>query len=50
MRRFRAQREAYRAGHMTAGEIQQSLQAWIAHAGHGNTYRLRQSLLKQVVF
>jgi hypothetical protein len=50
MRRFRAQREAYRAGQITAAEIQQTLQAWIAHASHGDTYRLRQSILKQVVF
>jgi hypothetical protein len=49
-RRLRAQRDAYQAGEMTLDEIQQSLQAWIAHARHGNTYRLRRALLRQVTF
>jgi RNA-directed DNA polymerase len=49
-RRLRAQRDAYRAGQITAEEIRRSLQAWIAHASHANTYRLRRSILKQVVF
>ena len=35
---------------MTLEEIGRSVQAWIAHARHGNTYRLRQSLFRQVVF
>ena len=49
-RRLRAQRDAYQAGEMALDEIQQSVQAWIAHASHGNTYRLRQSLFRQVAF
>jgi RNA-directed DNA polymerase len=49
-RRLRAQRDAYQAGEMTLDEIQQSLQSWIAHARHGNTYRLRQALMRQVIF
>jgi hypothetical protein len=49
-RRLRAQRDAYQAGLMTLDEIERSLQAWIAHARHGNTYRLRQALFRQVVF
>jgi len=49
-RRFRAQRDAYHAGEMTLDEIRESLRAWIAHAEHGNSYRLRQSLFKQVIF
>jgi len=47
-RRLRAQRDAYRAGQMTLDEISRSIQAWIAHARHANTYRLRGSLLRQV--
>ncbi|MBN1137802.1 MAG: RNA-dependent DNA polymerase [Anaerolineae bacterium] len=50
MRRFRAQREAYRAGRMSLDEVQRSLKAWIAHASHADTFRLRQSIFKQVVF
>jgi hypothetical protein len=49
-RRLRAQRDAYHAGEMTLDEVQRSLLAWIAHARHGDTYRLRQSLLREVVF
>jgi hypothetical protein len=49
-RRLRAQRDAYRAGQIKLDEVQQSLQAWIAHASHGDTYRLRCALFKQVVF
>ena len=49
-RRLRAQREAYRAGQIGLAEVRQSLQAWIAHASHGDTYRLRRALLRQVIF
>jgi RNA-directed DNA polymerase len=49
-RRLRAQRDAYHAGEMTLDEIQRSQQAWVAHARHGNTYRLRRSLFNQVPF
>jgi hypothetical protein len=49
-RRLRGQRDAYRAGEIGLGDVRQSLQAWIAHASHGNTYRLRQALFKQVIF
>ncbi len=49
-RRLRQQRTAYRAGEMSLAQIQQSLQAWIAHASHADTYRLRQALFRQVVF
>jgi hypothetical protein len=49
-RRLRAQRDAYRAGQLSAKEMQRSLQAWIAHARHGDTYHLRRALLRQVTF
>ncbi len=49
-RRLRAQRDAYHAGEITPAEIRQSLQAWIAHAEHANTYNLRRDLMQQVVF
>ena len=49
-RRLRAQRDAYHAGQVTVDQIRQSLQAWIAHASHADTYRLRRSLFKQVTF
>jgi hypothetical protein len=49
-RRLRGQRAAYRAGQTSLADVRQSLRAWIAHASHGNTYRLRQRLFRQVVF
>jgi RNA-directed DNA polymerase len=49
-RRLRAQRNAYRDGQITLDEINRSVQAWVAHARHGDTYRLRQSLFRQVTF
>ena len=49
-RRFREQRDAYRRGELSLDKLRESLQAWIAHASHADTYRLRQSLFKQVVF
>lgn len=49
-RRLRRQRAAYRAGRLRLADVRQSLQAWIAHASHGDTYRLRRALFRQVVF
>lgn len=49
-RRLRAQRDAYRAGQITHDQIRASLMAWIAHARHADSYRLRQALMRQVVF
>jgi hypothetical protein len=41
VRRFRRQREAYRRGQLTLEEMTTSVRAWIAHAEHGDTWRLR---------
>ncbi len=49
-RRLRAQRDAYKAGQMTLAEIQPSVRAWIAHARHADTYRLRKALFRLVLF
>ena len=49
-RRFRAQRDAYHAGQMALADVQPSLRAWIAHASHADTYRLRKSLFRRVIF
>jgi RNA-directed DNA polymerase len=43
--RFRRQREAYRRGAITLQEMTTSVQSWIAHAAHGDTWRLRRRLL-----
>ncbi|RLC74606.1 MAG: RNA-dependent DNA polymerase [Chloroflexi bacterium] len=44
VRRFRRQREAYRRGEMTLEEMTISVRSWIAHAAHGDTWRLRTRL------
>lgn len=49
-RRLRAQRDAYQRGELTLEAVQRSLHAWIAHASHADTYRLRRALLREVVF
>ena len=41
VRRFRRQREAYRHGELSLEEMTTSVRSWIAHAAHGDTWRLR---------
>jgi RNA-directed DNA polymerase len=49
-RRLRALRDAYRAGEIGPEKVRESVRAWIAHAAHGDTYRLRRALFRQVAF
>jgi hypothetical protein len=42
--RFRRQRKAYRQGELSLAEMTTSVQCWIAHAAHGDTWRLRERL------
>ncbi len=49
-RRFRAQRDAFHAGQLKLADVQPSLRSWIAHASHADTYRLRKSLFRRIVF
>jgi RNA-directed DNA polymerase len=46
VRRFRQQRQAYHRGEMDLDQINTSVQCWIAHASHGDTWGLRQRLFK----
>jgi retron-type reverse transcriptase len=50
IQRLRGQRDAYQAGLLSLDEVHRSLQSWIAHAGHGDTYRLRAKLLHNLIF
>jgi len=34
---------------MTYEELDRRVQGWVAHAAHGNTYRLRRSILSRLV-
>jgi len=44
VKRFRCQREAYRRGALPLAEMTTSVRSWIAHAAHGDTWRLRRRL------
>jgi retron-type reverse transcriptase len=49
-RRARRLQRAFAAGDVTCQDITRSMQAWVAHASHGDTYHLRERLLREVVF
>jgi retron-type reverse transcriptase len=42
--RFREQRQALKQGDLSLAEMHQSVRSWIAHAEHGDTWRLREKL------
>jgi retron-type reverse transcriptase len=44
VRRFRRQRAAYAQGELPLQEVHLSVRSWIAHAAHGDTWRLRERL------
>ena len=47
-RRIRQQARAYHAGRLTQDDVTRSVQGWVAHAEHGDTYGLRSAVLSQV--
>ncbi len=44
VQRFRRQRAAFRRGELSLEEMTTSVKSWIAHAAHGDTWRLRRRL------
>ena len=48
-RRLRAWRQAVAQGKLTPADVRVRVQGWVAHAQHGNTWRLRGSLLSRSV-
>jgi retron-type reverse transcriptase len=50
VRRLRRQQRAYRAGQISAARLRASIQSWIAHARHADTYHLRGRLLAAAPF
>jgi retron-type reverse transcriptase len=50
VRRLRTQQLAAARGELTLQRLKASVQAWIAHASHGNTYRLRCRILGRFAF
>jgi RNA-directed DNA polymerase len=45
-RRFRVQVQAYQCGEISLADLTACTRAWIAHAAHGDTYRLRARLFQ----
>jgi len=44
-RRFRSLRDAYATGTISQEQLEASVQGWLAHAAHGDTWGLRRALL-----
>ena len=49
-KRLRKLREACRAGLVSCADVKQRVSAWIAHAEHANTWRLRQAIFRDGLF
>jgi retron-type reverse transcriptase len=49
-RKLKKMQQGYRNGCIGADEVKQSIQSWIAHAGHADTYGLRRRILAGAVF
>ena len=49
-RRMRRLRGEFARGQVPADAITRSVRAWVAHAGHGDTYHLREGLLGELSF
>ncbi len=48
-RRLRALHQEYAAGRVSLEHVGTSVQSWCAHAAHGDTYRLRNQILRQTI-
>ena len=44
--RLRGLRDRWRAGRVAREEVEQRVGAWVAHAGHANTWRLRHAIFR----
>lgn len=49
-RRMRRLQEAYAKGEVSVLKVRQSVQSWIAHVSHADSYGLRKRLLQEIVF
>ncbi len=50
LRRLKQQQAAYARGELSPEKLTQAVQAWLAHAAHGQTYHLRRRVLGQFAF
>jgi hypothetical protein len=49
-RRLRSLQEAHRSSNIDVHRVSQSIQSWVAHSHHAQTYRLRQAILSRAAF
>jgi len=49
-RRMRRLQKAYARGEVSLCHIRQSMQSWLGHASHADSYRLREQLLSEITF
>lgn len=49
-RRMREMQGLYTEGRISREKIGERIQSWCAHAAHGNTYRVRNQVLRQAIF
>ena len=49
-RRMRRLQEEYAKGEITLSHIKQSIQSWLGHVSHADSYGLRKQLLREIVF
>jgi hypothetical protein len=49
-KKLRALRQGYRAGKIPREKINASVQAWLGHVRHGDTWGLRRALFRQYTF
>jgi hypothetical protein len=49
-RRVRALQRRFAEGRVSWAEVRASVQSWIAHASHGDTWKLRRQMFKQFPF
>jgi retron-type reverse transcriptase len=49
-RRLRQMQRDFARGHLEQDDVRRRIRSWIAHAGHGDTWKLRERLFAEVVF
>ncbi|MGH9719178.1 MAG: hypothetical protein ACRD8O_03125 [Bryobacteraceae bacterium] len=49
-RRMREMQSGYAEGKLAWEDVRQRVRAWIAHAAHGDTWKLRERLFEQFAF
>jgi retron-type reverse transcriptase len=49
-RRLRSLQEGHRGGRIPIQQVSQSIQSWVAHCRHAQTFRLRRAILSQMPF